>query len=389
MLLTSSWSNITHIDLPSWVLGANIIEEIDEDSETEDLQESCDEEFDDEEIDDEETDDEETDDKGFQDSNKEKNEESQNKFIKAQGRKMHEFEKWLIGKILKRSKREKIIKDCSIWKMSKKEIQKLHDYWRAKLDEERLLNLQTKHEGCHQELNDIYDGTPSNIIKYMESQIGENYQLDKSLFERFVDGNIAITIERTRLLTQRRMRNETSELITRTIYEDLVDGENTAKYPNICGAQHNVYFIDHNHPEDSFGDSGTQSHVNMHEVKMVVEIVKYFVKNGYTGPEDIARKKYQNNTSKPLNQRVTFRTVDNFQGEEAKIVIISLVRNCSGKYSSIGFLKSKNKSNVLLSRAKEGMYLIGNSKLMASMPFSSQMNPGGLPQTFDQYGGSY
>ncbi|CAB4388126.1 unnamed protein product [Rhizophagus irregularis] len=175
MLLTSSWrilrdfynkfSNITHIDLPSWVLGVNIIEEIDEDSETEDLQESCDEEFDDEEIDDEETDDEETDDKGFQDSNKEKNEESQNKFIKVQGRKMHEFEKWLIGKILKRSKREKIIKDCSIWKMSKKEIQKLHDYWRAKLDEERLLNLQTKHEGCHQELNDIYDGTPSNIIK--------------------------------------------------------------------------------------------------------------------------------------------------------------------------------------------------------------------------------
>ncbi|PKY54893.1 hypothetical protein RhiirA4_548452 [Rhizophagus irregularis] len=50
----------------------------------------------------------------------------------------------------------------------------------------------------------------------------------------------------------------------------------------------------------------------------------------------------ENNTSKPLNQRVTLRTVDNFQGEEAKIVIISLVRNCSGnKFSSIGFLKSK------------------------------------------------
>ncbi|CAG8667512.1 18546_t:CDS:1, partial [Rhizophagus irregularis] len=38
-------------------------------------------------------DDEQTDDKGFQDSNKEKTEESQNKFIKVQGRKMHEFEK--------------------------------------------------------------------------------------------------------------------------------------------------------------------------------------------------------------------------------------------------------------------------------------------------------
>ncbi|CAB4388784.1 unnamed protein product [Rhizophagus irregularis] len=205
-----------------------------------------------------------------------------------------------------------------------------------------------------------------NVSTYslsMELQIGEYYQLDKSLFERFVDGNNAITIERTRLLIQRRMRNEISDLIRRTIYEDLIDGENTAKYPNICGAQHKVYFIDHNHPEDSFGDSGTQSHVNMHEVKMVVEMVKYFVKNGYTKYEDIAvltpysgqlikikdtlsksfsvefderdaeniayMEREKNNTSKPLNQQVTLRTVDNFQGEETKIVIILLVRNCS------------------------------------------------------------
>ncbi|RGB42061.1 AAA domain-containing protein [Rhizophagus diaphanus] len=505
----NKFSNVTHIDLPSWVLGENIIEEIDEDSETEDLQESSDEEIDDEEIDDEVTDDEETDDKGFQDySNKEKTEESQNEFIKVQGRKMHEFEKWLIGEDIKKIEERKdhwlnneetdsdddefineelqfaknyekpntdrslneLLEDCSIWKMSKKERQKLHDYWRAKLDEERLFDLQTMHERRRQELNDIYDeerrqillnsdvigmttsgaAKLQNLIKYvdpkiiiceeagevleahilsaltpstqhliligdhnqlrpsvstyslsMESQIGENYQLNKSLFERFVDGNNAITIERTRLLTQRRMRNEISELIRRTIYDDLEDGENTAKYPNIYGAQHNVYFIDHNHPEDSFGDSGTQSHVNMHEVKMVVEMVKYFVKNGYTKHEDIAvltpysgqlikikdalSKSFsveiderdaeniadmegeESNTSKPLNQRVILRTVDNFQGEEAKIVIISLVRNCSGnKYSSIGFLKSKNRSNVLLSRAKEGMYLIGNSKLMAS-----------------------
>ncbi|PKY35464.1 hypothetical protein RhiirB3_456292 [Rhizophagus irregularis] len=320
----NKFSNVTHIDLPSWVLGANIIEEIDEDSETE---ESSDEEFDDEEIDDEETDDEETDDKGFQDSNKEKNEESQNKFIKVQGRKMYEFEKWLIGEDIKK-------------------IEERKDHWlnneETDSDDDEFINEELQfHEGCRQELNDIYDeerrqillnsdvigmttsgaAKLQNLIKYidpkiiiceeagevleahilsaltpstqhliligdhnqlrpsvstyslsMESQIGENYQLNKSLFERFVDGNNAITIERTRLLTQRRMRNEISELISSTIYDDLEDGENTAKYPNICGAQHNVYFIDHNHPEDSFGDSGTQSHVNMHEVKMVVEM---------------------------------------------------------------------------------------------------------------------
>ncbi|PKK55979.1 hypothetical protein RhiirC2_872135 [Rhizophagus irregularis] len=114
----------------------------------------------------------------------------------------------------------------------------------------------------------------------------------------------------------------------------------------------------------------------MHEVKMVVEMVKYFVKNGYTKYEDIAvltpysgqlikikdtlsksfsvefderdaeniayMEREKNNTSKPLNQQVTLRTVDNFQGEETKIVIILLVRNCSGnKFSSIRFFKSK------------------------------------------------
>ncbi|CAG8514866.1 9304_t:CDS:10, partial [Diversispora eburnea] len=55
---------------------------------------------------------------------------------------------------------------------------------------------------------------------------------------------------------------------------------------------------------------------------------------------------------KQLNQQVILRTIDNFQDPE----------KISG---SIGFLKTENRTNVLLSRAKHGMYLIGNSKLMS------------------------
>ncbi|KAG0086969.1 hypothetical protein BGZ92_007708 [Podila epicladia] len=69
-----------------------------------------------------------------------------------------------------------------------------------------------------------------------------------------------------------------------------------------------------------------------------------------------------------LQNHLTLRTIDNYQGEEAKIVIISLVRNntandptASGK---IGFLKSPNRTNVLLSRAQHGMFIIGNAELM-------------------------
>jgi len=56
--------------------------------------------------------------------------------------------------------------------------------------------------------------------------------------------------------------------------------------------------------------------------------------------------------------RVRMATIDNFQGEESTIIVISLVRR--NPQGNIGFLKMANRVNVLLSRAKHGMYLIGN-----------------------------
>lgn len=53
-------------------------------------------------------------------------------------------------------------------------------------------------------------------------------------------------------------------------------------------------------------------------------------------------------------------TVNNFQGEEAKIVVISLVR--SNPQRNCGFLGTSNRINVLLSRARHRMYIIGNSE---------------------------
>jgi hypothetical protein len=62
---------------------------------------------------------------------------------------------------------------------------------------------------------------------------------------------------------------------------------------------------------------------------------------------------------------VILRTVDNFQGEEATIVIVSLVRNTSsGSHGAIGFLKSPNRTNVLLSRAKHGLFMLGMSTIL-------------------------
>lgn len=55
---------------------------------------------------------------------------------------------------------------------------------------------------------------------------------------------------------------------------------------------------------------------------------------------------------------VRVSTIDNFQGEEARIIIVSLTRsNCNGK---IGFLNEPQRVNVLLSRARDGLILVGN-----------------------------
>ncbi|CAI5485130.1 unnamed protein product [Closterium sp. Yama58-4] len=69
-----------------------------------------------------------------------------------------------------------------------------------------------------------------------------------------------------------------------------------------------------------------------------------------------------------LKDEVRLATVDNFQGEESTVIIISLVRNNGD--GKIGFLKSPNRTNVLLSRAKHGMYIIGNASTMKADPKS-------------------
>jgi hypothetical protein len=50
--------------------------------------------------------------------------------------------------------------------------------------------------------------------------------------------------------------------------------------------------------------------------------------------------------------------VDNFQGEESDIILLSLVR--SNENANIGFLKIENRVCVALSRARKGMYIVGN-----------------------------
>ncbi|CCV11476.1 putative Superfamily I DNA or RNA helicase or helicase subunit-like protein [Mesorhizobium sp. STM 4661] len=60
-------------------------------------------------------------------------------------------------------------------------------------------------------------------------------------------------------------------------------------------------------------------------------------------------------------------TVDEFQGSEADIVIVSLVRNNAlVPWKSLGFLKQETRMNVLLSRAKQKLVIVGSWDFFSS-----------------------
>ncbi|KAL3467220.1 hypothetical protein BJX64DRAFT_192492 [Aspergillus heterothallicus] len=249
----------------------------------------------------------------------------------------------------------------------------------------------------------------------MESHSGDLYQLDRSQFERMALGEPGLpAFPTSQLNVQRRMRPEVSTLIRNTLYERLVDHESVKDLPNVVGMSKNVFWLDHENPEDAADQEFRgRSKSNTWEVQMTHALVRHIVRQGVYESKDIAvltpyvgqlqklRSVLQNDFEIVLSDRdqetlikdghedrlldsgygrlqkkamtdlLRIATVDNFQGEEAKVIIISLVR--SNVENKVGFLKTSNRINVLLSRAKHGMYLVGNSKTYADVPMWSDV----------------
>ena len=67
------------------------------------------------------------------------------------------------------------------------------------------------------------------------------------------------------------------------------------------------------------------------------------------------------------NNNIRIETIDSFQGQEADIIYISLVR--SNGNSIIGFLKDYRRMNVALTRAKKKLVVIGDSATITKDPF--------------------
>lgn len=227
----------------------------------------------------------------------------------------------------------------------------------------------------------------------MENVRGIKYSLDVSLFERLIHPRQAgLRVPFESLATQRRMHPSISQLVRKTLYPDLNDDPSVRDYPTISGVRRRLFWLDHTEEEAQKDPAQLNqvSHSNDHEVHMVAALVSHLVRQGVypsdgivvltpyvrqlqkirkflsqsnelqvvVGERDEEELEKQGlDEGKPIEAISTIRkttllkslrvaTVDNFQGEEADVVVVSLVR--SNKEKKCGFLKTSNRINVLL-----------------------------------------
>ncbi|XP_071958540.1 NFX1-type zinc finger-containing protein 1-like [Antedon mediterranea] len=195
--------------------------------------------------------------------------------------------------------------------------------------------------------------------------LAKEFKLEISLFERMVKNGM----DCQRLNIQHRMRPEISSIMKNYFYTGLLDAPNVLQYGNIKGVSSNMFFIEHNQLETAVNDTLSKS--NIFEAEFLVNLCKYLIQQGYKPSEITILTTYTGQLfqfkkimKSQFFKGVCVRAVDNYQGEENEIILLSLVRsNAAGK---IGFLKEKTRMCVALSRAKKGLFCIGNMKLLAA-----------------------
>ncbi|KAJ9573473.1 hypothetical protein L9F63_009133, partial [Diploptera punctata] len=191
-------------------------------------------------------------------------------------------------------------------------------------------------------------------------KLGRRYKYDLSLFERMVNNGMSCEV----LKVQHRMRPEIVKLIVPNIYPELQNHPSVLEFPRILGVSNKLFFITHNIPDQQ--DPEIKSHRNEHEAGFMLELCKYLILQGYSADKITilttytGQMLYMRNEKKKsrLLDNVRTTVVDNFQGEENDIILLSLVR--SNEEGNIGFLKTENRVCVALSRARHGLYIIGN-----------------------------
>uniref|UniRef100_A0AC34F2L1 NF-X1-type domain-containing protein n=1 Tax=Panagrolaimus sp. ES5 TaxID=591445 RepID=A0AC34F2L1_9BILA len=187
-------------------------------------------------------------------------------------------------------------------------------------------------------------------------ELAKKFNMNVSLFERLIKNKFPYKM----LNFQHRMRPEISMLMKNHFYEDLHDHDTVKGYPHVRGVTKDLFFVTHSYSETTNKQDG--SHKNEFEITILCTYSDQCFAMQELEEKVLGAKK-----------GIQIETVDNFQGEESDIIIISLVRSNNNEHK-IGFLNISNRKCVALSRAKIGLYVIGNMKFIATAESQNNKN---------------
>ncbi|TAQ90062.1 hypothetical protein B7494_g1619 [Chlorociboria aeruginascens] len=204
--------------------------------------------------------------------------------------------------------------------------------------------------------------------------------LAQSLFERL----ISLQLKPIRLNVQYRMHPCLSEFPSNMFYEGSLQNGVTMQqrlrrdvdFPWPVGDTPMMFWS--NLGNEEISASGT-SYLNRTEASNVEKIVTRFFKAGvqpadigvitpYEGQRSYVVSSMQNTGTfkKETYKEIEVASVDAFQGREKDFIVLSCVR--SNDHQGIGFLSDPRRLNVALTRAKYGLVILGNPKVLSKHP---------------------
>ncbi|TPX39659.1 hypothetical protein SeMB42_g06292 [Synchytrium endobioticum] len=228
--------------------------------------------------------------------------------------------------------------------------------------------------GDHQQLGPV-------IISKRAAKAG----LSQSLFERLV----LLGVRPIRLQVQYRMHPCLSEFPSNMFYEGSLQNGVTAQErirPSIdfpWPVLETPMMFHCSFGQEEISSSGT-SYLNRTEAANVEKVVTRLLKAGitpihigvitpYEGQRSyvVQHMQFAGSLRRELYKEIEVASVDAFQGREKDYIVVSCVR--SNEHQGIGFLNDPRRLNVALTRAKYGVVILGNPKVLSRHPLWYQL----------------
>lgn len=196
---------------------------------------------------------------------------------------------------------------------------------------------------------------PPTVLSHEAARLGFN----RSVLEKAITTTPNVYL----LNTQYRMRPAIAGFSSNYFYNGLLLTAN-----HLINAGTHITFIDTagSGYNEVHGPDGTslQNEGELQIVQKIIEtesldINKTALISPYSGQVSAAKEQL------PASLRIS--TIDSFQGQEKETIIVSLVR--SNDDGEIGFLKDYRRMNVAITRAKEQLFVIGDSATIGADPF--------------------